>query len=83
MTEERTQWLDEWLTDNEVKTLVECKVWKESTSELQSPIIGIKVHIGTACQTCKFSHDRAREVTAHMDKDHDLTEEVVPVPFSI
>jgi hypothetical protein len=83
MTEERTQWLEEWLVDNEVKTLGECKAWKESASELRSPVIGIKVHIGSGCPTCKFSHDRLREVTAHMDRDHDLTEEIVPIPCSI
>ena len=83
MTEGRTQWLEEWLADNDVKTLEECKAWKESTSELRSPVIGIKVHVGTGCPACKFSHDRPREVTAHMDREHDLAEEVVPVPCSI
>src|SRR5579859_770294 len=83
MTEERTQWVEEWLADNEVKTLEECKAWKECTSVLGSPVIGIKVHVGSGCPSCKFSHDRPREVTAHMDKEHDLTEELVPVPCSI
>src|SRR5579859_1541767 len=83
MTEERTQWVEEWLADNEVKTLKECKAWKESASVLRRPVIGIKVYAGSGCTTCKFSHDRPREVTAHMEKEHDLTEEVVPVPCSI
>ena len=83
MTEERTQWLEGWLADNEVKTLVECEAWKKTASELPSPVIGIKVDVGFGCPTCKFSHYREREVTAHMDDEHDLMEEVVPVPCSI
>ena len=50
---------------------------------LPSPIIGIKVHVGSGCPTCQFSHYRTREVMAHMDDEHDLTEEIVPVPCSI
>jgi hypothetical protein len=83
MTEERTQWLEEWLADNEVKTLGQCQAWKESVPELRSPVVGIKVHVGTGCPSCKFSHDRPREVTKHMDDEHDLTEGVVPVGCSI
>jgi hypothetical protein len=83
MTEERTQWLEEWIADNDVKTLKECETWKESVSVLRCPVIGIKVYDGSSCPACKFSHYRAREVTAHMDKEHELTEEVVPVPCSI
>jgi len=83
MTEERSQWLEEWIADNEVKTLEQCETWKESISVLRCPVIGIKVHVGSGCPTCKFSHYRAWEVMAHMDKEHDLMEEVVPVPCSI
>src|SRR5579859_6321595 len=83
MTEERTQWLEEWLADNDVKTVEECKAWKESISVLGSPVIGIKAHAGSGCTTCKFSHNRPREVTAHMDREHNLTEEIVSVPCSI
>ena len=83
MTEERTQWLEEWLADNEGKTLEQCEAWKESVSVLRTPVIGIAVHDGSGCPTCKFSHYRAWEVTAHMDKEHDLTEEVVLVPCSV
>jgi hypothetical protein len=83
MTEERTQWLEEWTGDNEVKTLEESEAWKESVSVLRCPVIGIKVLVGSGCATCKFSHYRAREVTSHMNKEHGLTEEVVPVPCSI
>ena len=83
MTEERTQWLEGWLADNEVKTLEECEAWKESASVLRSPVIGIKVYVGSGCPSCKFSHDRQWEVTAHMDREHELTEEVIPVPCSI
>ena len=71
------------VTDNEVKTLEECQAWKESISVLRPPVIGIKVLDGSCCPTCKFSHYRAREVTAHMDKEYDLTEEVIPVLCSI
>src|SRR5579859_6546414 len=63
MTEERTQWVEEWVADNEVKTLEECKAWKECTSVLGSPVIGIKVHVGGGCPSCKFSHDRP--ITGH------------------
>ena len=83
MTEERTQWLEEWIADNGVKTLEECEAWKDSTSVLRTPVISIKVHIGSACATCKFSHYRHREVTAHMAREHDRMEEVVPIPCSI
>jgi hypothetical protein len=83
MIEERTQWLEEWLADNKVKTVEECGTWKESASMLRSPVIGIKVHVGIGCPSCKFSHDRPWEVTAHMDREHDLTEEIVPVPCCI
>jgi len=83
MTEERAQWLEEWIADNEVKTLEDCETWKDSTSVLRAPVIGIKVHVGSGCPSCKFSHYRAREVTAHMDREHELTDEIVPVPCSI
>jgi hypothetical protein len=83
MTEERTQWLEEWLADNEVKTFNDCKAWKESASVLRSPVLGIKVHVGSGCPSCQFSHDRPREVTKHMDEEHNFTEEVVHVPCSI
>jgi len=83
MTEERTHWLEEWIADNGVKTLEECEAWKDSTSVLRTPVIGIQVHVGSGCPICKFSHYRQWEVTAHMDKEHELTEEVVSVPCSI
>jgi hypothetical protein len=83
MTEERTQWLEGWLADNAVKTLEECEVWKESVSVLRSPVIGLEVHVGSGCPSCKFSHDRPWEVTAHMNRDHELMEEVIPVPCYI
>ena len=71
------------LMDNAVKTLEKCKAWKEPASELRSPVIGIKVHISSGCPICKFSHDRVREVTVHMDREHDLTDEAITVPCSI
>ena len=83
MTEGQTQWLEEWLADNEVKTLEECQAWKESSSMLQIPVIGIEVYVGSGCTTCKYSSDRLRKVTAHMETEHDLTEEPVPVTCSI
>ena len=43
MTEERTRWFEEWVADNEVKTLEECQAWKESTSVLQRAVIGVKI----------------------------------------
>jgi hypothetical protein len=75
--------LEEWLADNEVKTFEECKAWKESAPQLGSPVIGIAVLDGIGCPTCKFSHYREREVMTHMDDEHDLTEEDVPIPCSI
>ena len=69
--------------DNEVKTLEECQAWKESSSMLRIPVIGIKVYAGSGCMTCKYSSDRLRKVTAHMETEHDLTEELVPVTCSI
>jgi hypothetical protein len=75
--------LEEWLADNQVKTFDECKAWKESVPELGSPVIGIAVLDGIGCPACKFSHYREREVTAHMDDEHDLMEEVIPIPCSI
>ena len=83
MTEGRTQWLEEWIADNGVKTLEECQAWKESFSVLRIPVIGIKVYVGSGCTTCKYSSDRARKVTAHMETEHDRTEEVIPVPCFI
>src|SRR5271154_2798919 len=41
MTEGRTQWLEEWIADNGVKTLEECQAWKESFSVLRIPITGL------------------------------------------
>src|ERR1700685_1405888 len=83
MTDERTQWLAEWNADNDVKTLEECETWKEAVSLLRCPVIGVKVHVGSGCPGCKFSHYRAREVTAHMRTEHNFTEGVVPISCSI
>jgi hypothetical protein len=83
MTEERTQWLEEWNAENDVKTVEECETWKESVSVLRCPVFGVKVHDGKGCPGCKFGHDRLREVTAHMEKKHDFAENVVPIACSI
>jgi hypothetical protein len=64
--------LEEWLGDNEVKTLAECKAWKESVPILDSPVMGIKVYSGSGCTTCRFSQERKREVIAHMSTEHGI-----------
>jgi len=83
MTEERTQWLDEWNADNDSKTLEECETWKESVALLRCPVIGVKVHVGSGCPGCKFSHDRPWEVTEHMRTEHNFIDGVVPILCSV
>jgi hypothetical protein len=75
--------LEEWLADNEVKTLEECKTWKKSVPVLQSPVIGIKVYSGSGCTGCRFSHERQREVETHMGKVHGIEDNVAPISCSV
>jgi hypothetical protein len=60
--EENQSWLDEWLLDNSVKTLAECKRWKEYTVELEQPVEGLVTVNGFGCPDCKYAHDRERDV---------------------
>ena len=72
------QWLQEWLQENEVKTLSECRDWKENTEILQTAVIGIKTIEGYGCPDCKYAHDRVRYVTTHMRKVHGIGDETEP-----
>jgi len=66
-------WLEEWLKENEVRELNDCKAWKESMPVLYSPIIGIETVPGSGCTECNFAQQRKCEVTAHMRRVHNLT----------
>ena len=52
-------WLEEWLEENEIKTLEDCKVWKDAMPLLQSAVIGITTLPGSHCTDCNFGHERA------------------------
>jgi hypothetical protein len=82
-TEERTEWLEEWLEDNEIKTLEECRVWKEDMPLLNGPVIGIPVMPGHGCPECLFSQERARNITSHVVNMHGRRGNVTPIPCSI
>jgi hypothetical protein len=71
------------LDENEVKTLQECRDWKENTDVLGNPVIGIKTLKGHGCPSCKYAHDRVRYVTTHMRKVHNTRDEVEPVECSV
>jgi len=43
--------LEEWLKENEVKMLEDCKRWKASIPVLRSGVIGIKTLPGRGCTT--------------------------------
>jgi hypothetical protein len=75
--------LEEWLRENEVKTLADCKMWKDSIPVLRSAIIGIKTLGGAGCTDCKFSHERQREVNTHMRNVHGIDEDIVPLSCSV
>jgi len=74
--------LEEWLIDNEVKTLAECKAWKESMPILDTPVMGIKVYSGSGCTRCRFSQERKREVVSHMSTEHDVVD-TEPIDCSV
>jgi hypothetical protein len=71
-------WLEEWLTDNPVKTLTECKRWKEYVVLLEQPVEGIIMVDGFGCPDCKYAHDRKRDVVGHMKKFHCMSEDRKP-----
>ena len=73
-------WLEEWLEENEVRELSDCKTWKESMPVLDSPVIGIETVPGSGCTECNFAQQRKREVTAHMRRVHDLHQDIAIVP---
>jgi hypothetical protein len=75
--------LEEWLEDNEVKTLDDCKTWKASIPVLQSAVIGIKTLTGSGCTACNFSHERKRAVTGHMSTIHGIGEDIAPLECSV
>jgi hypothetical protein len=75
-------WLEEWLEENKVLTLEDCKVWKESMPLLRSAVIGITTLPGSGCTDCNFGHEREREVTVHMRNVHDI-EDIAPIPASL
>lgn len=73
-------WLDEWLEENEVRELSDCKAWKESMPILHSAVIGIEMIPGSGCIECNFAQERKREVTAHMKREHGIDEDTTLVP---
>jgi hypothetical protein len=80
--EERKLWLEEWLDDNEVKTVAECKAWKDSVPILNTPVMGIKVYSGSGCTGCRFSQERKREVVSHMSTEHSIVD-TEPIECSV
>jgi uncharacterized C2H2 Zn-finger protein len=76
---ENQGWLHEWLGDNPVKTLAECKQWKEYTVLLEQPIEGIMIVDGFGCPDCKYAHDRERDVISHMNKFHRMSKDRKPI----
>ena len=75
--------MEEWLDENEVKTLDDCKTWKASIPILQSAVIGINTQPGSGCTACNFSHERKREVTGHMSTVHGIGEDMAPLECSV
>lgn len=71
------------MDDNHVKTLNDCKIWKESIPILRGPIQGIPTVTGYGCIDCNFTNERKREVTGHMEKAHSLDKETSPVSCSL
>ena len=81
-TENQSAWLEEWLEENEVKTLEDCKVWKDSMPLLQSAVIGITTLPGSGCTNCNFGHERQRNVTTHMRNVHGI-QDIAPILASL
>lgn len=75
--------MEEWIDENEIKTLDDCKMWKASIPVLQSAVIGIKTLTGSGCTVCNFSHERKREVTGHMSTVHGIGEDIAPLECSV
>src|SRR5579859_2227059 len=70
--EDQGTWLEEWLEKNDVKTLNDCKLWKDGMPLLQSAVLGIPTVPGHGCTECNFGHDRQRNVIAHMRNVHNI-----------
>ena len=70
--------MEEWFEENEVKSLQECKDWREATNFLDSAVIGIKTLKGYGCPDCNFAHDRMRNITTHVKTVHAI--EALPIP---
>jgi hypothetical protein len=81
-TEDQSAWLEEWLEENDIKSLEDCKVWKDSVPLLQSAVIGIPTLSGSGCTNCNFGHERQREVTGHM-RDELGIEDIAPIQASL
>lgn len=71
------------MEENEVKTLVECKAWKESIPVLHSEVIGIKTLGGSGCTACNFAHDRKRVVSTHMRTAHGFATDIAPTTCTV
>jgi hypothetical protein len=75
--------MEDWLTENNVKTLQEYRDWRQNTDLLPSSVIGIKSLKGHGCPQCKFAHDRVQYVTTHMQKTHSNSGQTEPIPCII
>ena len=81
-TEDQSAWLEEWLEENKVKMLADCKTWKDRMPLLELAVIGIRTLSGSGCTACNFGHERQRNVTAHMRNVHGI-EDIAAVPASL
>ena len=72
-----------WLEENQVKSLVDCKSWKDSNPMLPTEVAGIKTLDGFGCTVCNYCHDRRRSVTAHMQQTHGFDKDTQTVSCSI
>jgi hypothetical protein len=77
------EWLNAWMEDNQVKTLEQCRVWKEDMHLLYGPIIDIPIKAGYGCPDCVFSQERARNITAHLLNIHGRRDNPAAIPCSI
>jgi hypothetical protein len=77
------EWLDTWMEDNQVKTLEECRVWKENMHLVNGAIIGIPIKAGHGCPDCIFSQERARNINAHLVNVHGRRDNPTAIPCSM